>query len=86
MAAGTVDNPAALADAQSAPMQPQLIVGESIYAQSLAAALEAAGVDVTTRILPGEGHAFDLDEDGSLSPTGEALAPDILIWLRDHVG
>lgn len=50
------------------------------------AALEAAGVDVTTRILPGEGHAFDLDEDGSLSPTGEALAPDILIWLRDHVG
>ncbi len=50
------------------------------------AALEAAGVDVTTRILPGEGHAFDLDEDGSLSSTGEALAPDVLTWLRDHVG
>ena len=54
--------------------------------EGFGAALEAAGVDVTTRILPGEGHAFDLAEDGSLSPTGEALAPDVLAWLRDHVG
>ena len=50
------------------------------------AALEAAGVDVTTDILPGKGHAFDLDEDGSLSADGEALAPEVLTWLQDHVG
>ena len=54
MSAGTVDNPAALADAQSAPMQPQLIVGESIYAQSLAAALEAAGCGHYQVIVPVE--------------------------------
>ena len=54
MTAGTVDNPAALADAQSAPMQPQLIVGESIYAQSLAAALEAAGCGHYQVIVPVE--------------------------------
>lgn len=50
------------------------------------AALDAAGVDVTTRILEGKGHAFDLDEDGSLSTDGQALAPEILTWLQDHVG
>ena len=54
MTAGTVDNPAALADAQSAPMQPQLIVGESFYAQSLAAALEAAGCGHYQVIVPVE--------------------------------
>lgn len=50
------------------------------------AALEAAGVDVTVELLPGEGHAFDLDEDGSLSPRGEALVPDVLAWIESRVG
>ncbi|MCB1015986.1 MAG: alpha/beta hydrolase [Acidimicrobiales bacterium] len=50
------------------------------------AALEAAGVDVTTSILPGEPHAFDLEDDGSLSPQGEALVPEVLAWLERHVG
>ncbi|HMQ25595.1 MAG TPA: alpha/beta hydrolase [Acidimicrobiales bacterium] len=49
------------------------------------AALEANGVDVTVRVLPGEGHAFDLEDDGSLSPTGEALVPEILTWLDGRV-
>ena len=49
-------------------------------------AARAAGVDVTTSILPGEPHAFDLEEDGSLSPQGEALVPEVLAWLERHVG
>jgi len=54
--------------------------------EQFAAALDAAGADVTTEILDDEGHAFDLDEDGSLSAEGEALVPIVLTWLDDHIG
>ncbi len=54
--------------------------------ERFAAALEDAGVDVTAEILPDAGHAFDLARDGSLSPAGEALVPDVLDWLNQHVG
>jgi acetyl esterase/lipase len=54
--------------------------------ERFAAALEDAGVDVTTEIRAEEGHAFDLDEDGSLSAAGESLAPIVTDWVEQHVG
>ena len=61
-------------------------LGAAEHSERFGAALDAVGVDVTVDVRPGEGHAFDLDEDGSLSPTGEELAPEVLAWLDQHVG
>lgn len=56
--------------------------------EEFAAALDAAGADVTTRILPGTDHAFDFDFDnpGHLTPEGEQMATVVLDWLDHHVG
>ena len=69
MTAGTADNPHTQA-AESSPMQPQLIIGESIYAQSLAAALESAGCGHYQVIVPVETERSLLRAD-SLQLTDE---------------
>ena len=53
-------------------------VGQS---ERFAAALEAAGKDVTTKILPGVDHGFDVEDGGALTPAGREIAQTVLDWL-----
>lgn len=47
-------------------------------------ALEDFGVDVTTEILPGADHGFDVVDGGALTPAGHEMADVILAWLGAH--
>ncbi len=51
--------------------------------ERFAAALEAADADVTTKIVPGASHGFDVVVGGALTPAGEDIAHTVLDWL-DH--
>jgi acetyl esterase/lipase len=53
-------------------------VGQS---ERFADALEAAGKDVTTKIVPGADHGFDVEDGGALTDDGRAIAQTVLDWL-----
>ncbi len=52
--------------------------------ERFASALEDAGVDVTTEIVPGADHGFDVVDGGGLTPAGREMAGIVLDWLEAH--
>ena len=52
--------------------------------ERFAAALEQAGQDVSTKILPGRDHGFDVVDGGALTDDGRAVARTVLDWLDYH--
>jgi len=49
--------------------------------ERFASALEEAGIDVTTKIVPGANHGFDVVDGGALTDAGREMAQTVLDWL-----
>ncbi|MCB1017995.1 MAG: alpha/beta hydrolase [Acidimicrobiales bacterium] len=49
--------------------------------ERFADALERAGKDVTTKVVPGADHGFDVVDGGALTDDGRAIARTVLDWL-----
>jgi acetyl esterase/lipase len=73
--AGGANGPALLIHGEEDEVIP---VGQT---QGFAEALGAAGKDVTTKIVPGADHGFDVVDGGALTEAGREIARTVLDWL-----
>ena len=52
--------------------------------ERFAAALDAAGKDVSSEIVPASDHGFDVVDGGALTDAGREVARTVLDWLETH--